>query len=101
MSEHWCSLNRALDDFYVLREHFAGICRDEHLGQFGDCGSPRTPGRGGGHHQRELEHKCGLCRGHYVVLQLSEGNVTHSAVQADLVIDEYHGGTFTRDVTSA
>jgi hypothetical protein len=33
--------------------------------------------------------------------QLSEGNVTHSAVQADLVIDEYHGGIFTRDVTSA
>jgi hypothetical protein len=31
------------------------------------------------------------------VLQLSDGNVTHPAVQADLVIDEYHGSIFTRE----
>jgi hypothetical protein len=31
------------------------------------------------------------------VLQLSEGNVAHAAVQADLVIDEYHGSIFTRE----
>ncbi len=50
-----------------------------------------------GHHQRQLQHACGLGQGHCVVLQLSDGNVTHPAVQADLVIDEYHGSILTRE----
>ena len=31
------------------------------------------------------------------MLQLSQGNVTHPAIQADLVIDEHHGSVFTRE----
>ena len=50
-----------------------------------------------GHHQRQLQHACGLGQGHDVVLQLTKKDVTHPAVQADLVIDEYNGSIFARE----
>jgi len=67
----------------------------------GIVGPLRTPGRGGGHHQRQLEHACGPGQGHYVVLQLRDGNVTHPVVQANLVIDKYNGSIFTRETLFA